>query len=148
MLKAVPAESGDDEQAFDLARRTDDWHAVGGHLVESRPRVRDSSLGESGQPLHRRSCDLLKKLPTNGQVVTRGFIRIRHSEENPSAFAMKIERGLEIYDHDFRSRHTGAGRDRFSYEDVPAIRKDRNLEPNHLTDVSGIRSRCIDHCAG
>src|SRR5205809_1245815 len=114
MLKAVAAESGDDEEAFDLERWTDDWHGIGGHLVESRPRVRDSGLGEGGQPLHRSSCDLLNKLPTNGQVITRGFVRIRHSEKNPSAFAMKIERRLEIDDHDFRSRHTGAGRDRFS----------------------------------
>src|SRR6266567_1818549 len=141
MLKAVPAESGDDKDAFDLVRRTDDWHGVRGHFVESGPRVCDSGLRESGQALDRRSCDLLKKLPTNGGVVTRGFVGIRHSEKNPSAFAMKIERGLKIYDHDFRSWHTGAGRDRFSYEDMPAIGKDRNVEPNHLADVSGIRSR-------
>jgi len=100
MLEAVAAEAVDQEETADPVRRPDNRIRVGRHLVEPGPRVGDRRIGQRGQPLDGDVDHLRQEVPLDRRVERGRFVRIAHAEQETGAFAMKVERRVEVDDHD------------------------------------------------
>src|SRR3990172_2706803 len=119
MLKGLSAEAGNEIEALYAWRWADEGIRVRRHFVETGPRVRDSSLLQRRQPADGDFNHARQEIPSDGGVERRRLVGIAHAEQHARALAMKVERGLEVDDHDARRWHSARGlRD----EDVAPVR--------------------------
>src|SRR5262249_32576810 len=96
VLKAVPAEAIDPKQPLQTRRGSDDRVAIGRHLVEARPRMRDRRVAQRWQPLYGHVDHLRKKVPLHRGLKRRRLAALAHAEQQAGALAMKIKRRLEV----------------------------------------------------
>ena len=109
--------------------------------------MRDRRVGQRRQPRDRDVDHLRQEIPLHRGVEGRRFVPIAHAEQQPGAFAMEIEGGLEVDHHDVRRGHVqsapglaAVARD----EDVPADRIDRHVDAGHRADRPCIRAGRVD----
>src|SRR6185295_9179844 len=100
MLKTVSAKHHNEKETLDAGYTTDEWISIGRYFVEAGPGVRDRCVGQRRQASHGHLHDFWQKVPLHGRVERRCFVGIPHPEQDARAFAMEIEGGLEVDDHD------------------------------------------------
>src|SRR5256885_12092295 len=95
----MSAEAGRAPEPLQLGHRAKDRLVVGRRLVKPRPGGLDPGRGERRRPPCGLFEHLLEELPVHVGHITRRLSPIAHTDQDPVALWVKVERRLKVHGH-------------------------------------------------